>query len=367
MGESLKKKKIIFFSHSMMIGGIENALLNLLDNIDYNKYKVTLILENKEGELLNRINKNVNVKEYKVSYSKNIIFRKIYNYTKRIIFKIKYHNKYDFSCCYATYSVIGSRLSQIASKNSSLYVHSDYELLYPDDKDFYAFFDRLRIKKFNKIIFVSNESRKKFINKYNDLSNICITLNNYVDYKKIINLSKEKINITKRMDNLFVFVGRLDESSKKITTLIDIIEYLVKKNIKIELWIIGDGPDYQYYTKIVSEKGLNNNIVFLGKKINPYPYIKQADYVILTSKYEGFPVVYMESIVLNIPIITTIDVSDDSIQISNGFGYIISHDIEKAKQQVLDILHKSSYKIKKIEMNKINENKSNILEKIIND
>ena len=67
-------------------------------------------------------------------------------------------------------------------------------------------------------------------------------------------------------------------------------------------------------------------MIFVGQKKNPYPYIGLADYIILTSDYEGFPVTYLEAITLNKKILTTIDVSDDSINIGKDYATIISTD-----------------------------------------
>ena len=71
----------------------------------------------------------------------------------------------------------------------------------------------------------------------------------------------------------------------------------------------------------------------MGAKKNPYPYMKACDYLILTSRYEGFPVVYNEAIILDKPIITTIDVSDDYVSIPNRFGYVVDENniYEKVK------------------------------------
>ena len=80
------KKKLLFCSYDLNIGGIENALINLLNNMDYSKYDITLILERKEGVFLDKLNSNVHVKEYKVSSCKNIIFRKLYNFIKKSFF-----------------------------------------------------------------------------------------------------------------------------------------------------------------------------------------------------------------------------------------------------------------------------------------
>ena len=75
----MHKKKVILFMTTMYTGGIENALIELLNKLDYEKYDVTLFLENKKGELLSKINKNVKIYNYNLSYSKNVIYRKIVN------------------------------------------------------------------------------------------------------------------------------------------------------------------------------------------------------------------------------------------------------------------------------------------------
>ena len=82
----MHKKKIILFMTTMYTGGIENALIELLNKLDYEKYDVTLFLENKKGELLHKINKNVKIYNYNLSYSKNVIYRKIVNGFKRLKF-----------------------------------------------------------------------------------------------------------------------------------------------------------------------------------------------------------------------------------------------------------------------------------------
>ena len=122
----MHKKKIILFMTTMYTGGIENALIELLNKLDYEKYDVTLFLENKKGELLHKINKNVKIYNYNLSYSKNVIYRKIVNGFKRLKFILLHKDKYDCSICYATYSKPCSLLSLYASKNNMIYIHGYY-------------------------------------------------------------------------------------------------------------------------------------------------------------------------------------------------------------------------------------------------
>lgn len=175
------KKRLLFTDVNLEIGGIEKAQINLLDNINYNKYKVDLILEEKKGTLLSKVNKNVLIKELKVSNNKNKIIRKSINLTRKLIFKILEYKNYDFSCCYTTYSYSSNKLALIASNNSSIYIHSDYKHVYKKKEDFKSFFDTRDISKFNKIIFASNEAKLSFISEYKNLENKCLVINSFIN------------------------------------------------------------------------------------------------------------------------------------------------------------------------------------------
>ena len=353
------KKDLLFADKDLRIGGIESAQVNLINHIDFNKYNVTLILEEKRGELLKKLDSRVIVKELKVSNNGNTIIRKIINVIRKILFSIFNYNNYDFSCCYTTYSFSSNKIAKLASKNSSFYVHSDYKYIYPDEKDFREFFDSRKVYEYKNIIFVSNEARDSFIKIYKELKDKTIVLNNFVDIERIKELSKKDIDIErKKGKTLFVFVGRLDDSSKKLKKAIN----LTNEIKDIELWIIGDGPDRKMYEEYAND---NNRIKFFGKKENPYPYMNKADYIILTSDYEGFPVIYLEALVLEKQIITTIKTSDESINIEKH-AYIISKDEKTMVEEVKDILNKDIKK-KAINIDSIQKDRMKLFEKLFNE
>ena len=348
------KKKLLFTANTLDIGGIEKALINLLDNIDYSKYEVTLVLEKKEGAFLKDLNKHVILKELKVSNSKIVPIRKLINLSRKLIFKLKNKNKYDFSCCYATYSYSANKLALIGSSNSSLYVHSNYKDLYSKDES-YEFFNTRNVDYFKHIIFVSNESKDYFEELYPKLKDKLKVINNFIDIDNIKKLSEEKLNIKKNNKTL-LFVGRLDDSSKKLGRAIN----LVKNISNIDLWVVGDGPDRNKYESLVNKYNLNDRVTFFGRQKNPYSYMKESDYIILTSDYEGFPVTYLEALVLGKQIITTIPVSDDKIDIRD-YAYIVSKDEDKMVKEVKDILNNPK-KNKTISIDKIQKERIKDLE-----
>lgn len=330
------KKSILFSAYSLEIGGIETALISLLNYLEKtNKYEITLVLEKKQGELLDKLNKNVKIIKYTPSYNK--IFSKVINGCKRLKFTLKYKNKFDSSFAYATYCKMASATAQIASKNSNLWVHSSYLDIFNNNRNKYKeFFEKLNVNNFKNIIFVSNKSKNEFETIMNRTNTI--VCNNIIDYKKIEKLSQEKIELNKTQEFTFLYIGRITEDSKKISRLLEAAKVLKNKNYEFRIIIIGNGTDFEKSQEYVKKNNLQNHIIFLGMKINPYPYYKISDSLILVSENEGYPVVYNEAKILNLPIITT-DVSDSRFDIENKFGIV-------CKQNLEDIIDKMEYVIK---------------------
>jgi len=309
-------KKLIFFAKHMEIGGLEKSLLNLLNSLDPQRYTVELVLEEKHGPLLEQLGSHITVSEYRLSSCGFVPLRKLINFTKRMLWKRKHGNKYDFSCSYCTYSVIGSRLAQYASPNSCLYVHNDYTTIYPDPKEFADFFAELRTDQFRHVLFVSNESRDGFTRRLPQYTEKCQVINNLVEWESVRSRAAEPCPVIKRPnETLFVFVGRLDEPHKRMSRLLMAFATARKERTDIRLLMVGDGPDRKLCEDLIAEYDLANAVTMVGAQTNPYPYLKAADCLVLSSDYEGFPVVYFEAMILGKDIITTIPVSDERVDV----------------------------------------------------
>ena len=140
-----------------------------------------------------------------------------------------------------------------------------------------------------------------------------IVCNNLINYTKIKELANEKIEIKKDPNCVtFLNVGRHDEKQKRLTRLIEASNKLKKDGFDFRVLLVGDGPDNTKYKELVNTYDLENNF-------------KIANCIILTSEYEGYPVVFLESFILNKPLITT-KVSDYK-QVEDGFGYVTEKDI----------------------------------------
>ena len=316
-------KKLLFSAHNLDLGGIETALVTLVNYLSNQGYDVTIALEKREGVFLERLHKEIKIIEYNTNTNKNIIIRKLCNLWNRIKFIVKYKNKFDFSASFATYSLASSFMARTASKNSALWGHSDYFTLYQGNtEEVKKFFQDIKVEEFKHIIFVTQKGANTFLEIFPNFKEKTIICNNLIDGENIIKKSHELVEDAQK-ENIptFLNVGRHEERAKKLTRIIEATKMLKKENYQFRVLFIGDGEDTDLYKQKVKEENLEDTIFLLGRKENPYPYFTISDCVILSSEYEGYPVVYLESFVLNKPIITT-KVSDYE-QVEKGRGIVV--------------------------------------------
>ena len=317
------KKKILFASRDLSLGGMEKALVSLLDSLDYDRYDVTLVLERAEGALLPKIDSRVRIKEYRVCDVKAVPVRRAINLLHRLRFMITDGNRYDFSCTYATYSDPCRVVSLTSSKNSMLYVHSDYVSAL-GDVGAREFFGTVHAADYSSVAFVSDGAREAAERVFPEICGKCVTVGNIPDTDGVRALAKEKTDdIPKRQgEAVFCFVGRLDDSSKKLDRLTDALSILKREGRSPEVWTVGDGPDGERYKRHANEAGVSDMMRFFGARENPYPYMAASDCLVLCSDFEGFPVVYGEAAALSLPVVTTVPVSDGTFTVDDSCAYI---------------------------------------------
>lgn len=357
-------KKLLFSAHSLNVGGIEKALVTLVNELSQKGYEITLVLEEKQGIFLKELNTCIKIIEYSPNKNKNVIVRKISNFYKRIKFAMRYRNKFDFAASFATYSIPSSFVSRIASKNSCLWGHADYLTLFDNnEQEMKKFFEERKYNKFKNIVFVSQEGKDSFIKVFPEMKTKTIVCNNLINSEKIIKEAEEKIEYIKpERKILFVNVGRHDERQKKLSRLIEAGKKLRDNNYQFEILLIGDGPDTKNYKKMVEDEKLQKEITFLGREQNPYPYFKIADCIILTSDYEGYPVVFLESFVLNKPLITT-KVSDYE-QVEGKYGLVTEKNTESIYEAMEKFIQKGFEIKNKFDSKQYNKEIIETLEKL---
>lgn len=312
-------KKLLFTAYSLDVGGIETALITLLKEL-CNKYEITLALEKKQGIFLSELPENIKIITYTPSNNKIALIRKCINLCKQIKFRITYKNKFDFSACYATYSYPASFMAQVASKNRAIWVHNNYMNFYDNDIQKYRdFFKKLDIYNYKNIVFVSDMDKKVFVAQFPECRKNVVVCNNFIDYKKILKQADEKVDDFNKKDiTTFINIGRHDEKQKKLSRIINAAKRLNKEGYKFRVVFVGKGVATKEYHNMARNI---KNIEFLGAKKNPYPYLKNSDCLLMSSDFEGYPVVFVEAKILGKPIVTT-DVSDSKTDIEGKYGIV---------------------------------------------
>lgn len=357
-------KKILFSAYSLDVGGIETSLVTLLKYL-VKEYEITLVLEKKQGIFLKDLPKEIKIITYSPSTIKFMPIRKVINLFKQLKFKIRYKNKFDFAADFATYSMPASFTARVASKNNAIWIHNNYMNFYDDDIIKYRkFFKSLKIENFKKIVFVSDLDKKVFIAQFPELTKNTVVCNNLIDFEKIQKLSNEEIEEKRESIPTFINVGRHDEKQKKISRIIDATEKLNKQGYKFKVILVGKGTATKQYEQVIKEKGLDN-IKMLGAKKNPYPYFKISDAFLLSSQFEGYPVVFVESQILGLPIITT-DVSDSKKDIQGKYGLVVENSEKGVYKGMKEFLDKG-IKTLKFDPEKFNEDIIEKIRSIIND
>lgn len=175
---------------------------------------------------------------------------------------------------------------------------------------------KIKLEKFfndcEKIICICNEMKENLKKEMPMLKNKIEVIYNCFDIEHIENeasntrdLSEYEKKLIK--DEYFIMVSRLEEKMKDFKTLIYSYKKLCIKNLNygVKLYLLGDGPDREKIEKLLKQENLDKEVILLGAKKNPYPWIKEAEILIHSSKFEGLPTVLIEALILGKKIIST--------------------------------------------------------------
>lgn len=337
-------KRVLIAIHTLQMGGVEKIVINLLKNIDKEKFDVTLLSIVNDGIYINEVKKIPNIK-YKYFFNSlfkksrdntNSPFNKITSKIMNIIWKyylfmIKYFPKYLYKKNIKEkydieISFLEGKVAKIIANSPNhdskkmVWIHTDIENIcrmnifksLQEEIDCY--------NKFDKIVCVSSDVKNHFIHKTEITENILIQTNP-INSEEIIEKSKEKIIENLKKDGLVLCaVGRL-AYEKGFDRLLKIHKRLLSENIKNTVWIVGEGGERKRLEKYISANNLENTVDLIGYTSNPYKYIKNADIFVCSSRIEGLSSVVIEATILEKPIVTTM---------CSGMTDILGEDSENA-------------------------------------
>lgn len=329
-------KKVLFVIDSLHCAGAEKSLTTLLSLLDYSKYDVDLQLFGYGGALEELVPKEVNIlkpMEY-IKFSslstKNAVIKSLKNmnfkmlssrlkfslairknnysnaqkariYWQKVSNVIEENNKeYDIAISYAQGVPTFYVAEKVCAKKKLAWVNVSYKLGEEDRAFQEQFYD-----KYNKIVAVSDSAKNIFLEtfpKYTDKLEIIYDIN---DANFIRRMSEQGQSYNDNYTGLRILtIGRL-ANQKGYDIALEACKILKEKGIEFKWYSLGIGPLKEEIEKYINENNLENNFKLLGVKSNPYPFIKDCDIYVQTSRFEGFGIAIAEARMLNKPVVTT--------------------------------------------------------------
>lgn len=354
------KKKIIFVSQALWIGGIETALVNLINRLDYNKYEVTCLVTENYLDMAERLTKNCKLivadRHSLVTFTKPYKFKKLYDILEEpqgatrfrrflwhilnILFKALENHLYSDYIKeqlkgegFDTAIIYSDRVAEITVKAINA---KKYLMFYHHGAMRKEYHDRYGYEKSEKIIAVSDSIAKNLKAYRKKYANKIVAVNNVIDIDSIIEKSIESIENGLFSENNFNIVscGRLSPV-KGLNLAIEAVAKLVEEGYTdINWYIVGGGPIEEDIKKQIAELKMEKHIFMLGMKNNPYPYMKKCDLFIQPSLFEGYSLSIMEAKILGTPILATYAAAGN--QIEHGVdGFLCETNEESVYENIL--------------------------------
>lgn len=328
------KKKILIASYDLEIGGVERSLISMLNNFDYERYDVELLLYNHSGEFMPLILKDVKLLPENTKYKSirlgigtlikageyNLAFQRLrakygYEYRKdkslddtyQMQLMWKYCNPY-FPKVEEEYDVAISYLwphnfvaEKVRAKKKIAWIHTDYSNISPDRNIDLEVWD-----KFDSIVGVSEKCVATFLKLYPSLKKKCVVVENITSPEFIRKMSEEQVSEEFEKDKFNLLTVARFSHAKGIDQGVEAIRLLRDRGINnIKWYIVGYGGDENKIRELITRYSLENMIEILGKRDNPYPYMKMCDLYMQPSRYEGKAVTVVEAQILAKPILIT--------------------------------------------------------------
>lgn len=346
------KKKILIRIGSLRHGGAEKVLTTFLKNLPSDKYEIDLLLNLYSGKYLSEIPDWIHIhylnKGEMITTNRpqdipqkafRVIYQKLLKTFPQLLYKfILKGKKYDIE--FAAIHGLRDDILNSPDKSSKkiVWIHNDLR-----KTEFHNYTDE-EIRKFfgfDKIMVISEQIQQDFENqaKTEDERNRILRIYNPLDTQEILDkaeLTQNQYDFPKD-EPVFVSVGTVFPQ-KGFDRLLKVHKKLLDEGFKHRVLIVGDGYDFENVKKLKSELGVDKTATMLGFTDNPYPYFKAADFFILSSRYEGFPTVLYEAIVLKKTIVAT-DVSGVPEMLNEGeLGLIVENSEEGIYEGMKEVL-----------------------------
>ena len=375
-------KTILIVSHAMELGGAERSLLGLLNAIDPSEYQVDLFLMRHEGSLLEDIPENINLLPEIPVYTvlarplKNVIKEKHFvlasarilgklkskNYEKRrnivdsgvgleyshkytapFMPKIQKQKEYDMAISFLTPHYFVEK--KVKAKRKIAWIHTDYskvQINVVSELKMWSIYDN--------IVSISEAVTQSFITVFPSLKDKIVVIENILPMQ-LIKRQMNEFDVSKEMSGegiKLLSIGRYC-TAKNFDNIPNICSQILKRGVMITWYIIGFGGDEALIKRRIQEENMESHVILLGKKENPYPYMKACDIYVQPSRYEGKSVAVREAQLLGKPVVITNYATADS-QLEDGVdGVIVPMDNKSCAKGIAEVIENKTLQQKIVE------------------
>ncbi len=374
------KNRILTTIHYLEIGGAEISLIGLLQAIDYSKYDVDLFVYSHRGELMQFIPKEVNLlpeipeyaqierpmkdavkdgywrivlrrliakrrfaryKKSKHPVDNGAVFGYVFDSVTTVLPSLEYLGEYDLAISFLTpHNIVADK---VKAKKKAAWIHTDYSKIDVD-----AELELPVWSKFDHVVSISDQVTENFLGVFPSLKDKIVRIDNILSPKFVMERAEQipPEVVRKEMPkedgvtNL-LSVGRFCYA-KNYDNVPDICRRIIESGVNVRWYLIGYGVDEPLIRSKISGAGMENHVIILGKKSNPYPYIKACDIYVQPSRYEGNSVTVREAQILCKPVVV-MDYSTARNQVKDDFnGVIVPIENEGCAEGIVSLINNPS-------------------------
>ena len=334
--------KIGFCINSLEMGGAERLLVDIINALYETKnYEIHILTKLKSNSYFFNLIKDKIKYDFLLEKKSEGFFSKTRDsILKKINFK-KFSDKVDIIIDFLDGDFF-SYIKRVKDKEKIVWLHSSYKNLLMRKKHIDE-----KLKYYQKILVISDDMEKELLEMRKDLKNI-YKIDNFVDYQEIDKKLNEDLNMNFDFNQkYFLTVCRLNEEQKDVKTLIEAFSLYTGEE---KLVIVGDGSDRKILEDLCTAKNLKDKIIFLGMLNNPFPFMKNAQAFILSSKVEGFGLVLVEALYCGTKVISSnCPTGPSQILLDGEIGELFEVSNVKELLDKLKVIIDKEYKKEKIE------------------
>lgn len=333
----MKKVLIVIPSYSKG-GGAEKILSNILNNGDFSEYQIDIVEIDRGYNGLEDLPENIKViKSYYHEKYPNVIRLILEQFGKRfpkalrryLVKKDDYDVEIMFEVMYPDIPFSKRNIKKIYWVHGSI---EDFSNTWREDRFKWYFKDA------TSIVSISNKTEKSIVELYPNQKNKITRIYNGYDYKNILSKAAEEIDM-EIFANSICSIGRIEEQ-KGSDRMLELVKILHERGYKYHMYYIGSGKIEKLLKERAKQYSLSEYVHFLGYQQNPYKYLKYMKCLVSMSKQEGFPGVYVESLSLNVPFVSTDVGGAEELSQGGKFGKVIYNDNE-AIEEIIGYVEKT--------------------------